>query len=393
MNISRRGFVSGCGVAFGSLRFRTDLDAWIQAPTGTATTRRARPSAEEYDKLIKLASNENSYGPSESVMKAMVDGLKYAGRYGAPDGGLVEAIASHHGVKSENILIGAGSSEILDVVSTTFLEGGRKVIGVEPSYSSVYQHATAVKGDAIKLPLETGYRQNMERIIAAAKTHYREVGFVYICNPNNPTGVTVTRTEIQQLLDGLPPDVPVLIDEAYHHFVDDPAYATSVPHVLAGRPVIVTRTFSKIAALAGMRLGYGIAPKELIDRMRPQGIGSINVAVRLAGVAALQDTETITKVRTAVIATRRKVSADLMAYGYSVIPSQANFFMVDIGRDVLPVIQEFRTRGVLVGRPFPPMTQHLRVSIGTDPEMARFLEVFKEVFPDGKTTAGSGRPQ
>lgn len=390
MNISRRGFVSGCGAAFGALGLRTDLGAWSQAP---AITRRVRPSVEEYDRFIKLASNENSYGPSESVMKAMVDGLKYAGRYGAPDGGLLEAIASHHGVKTDNILIGAGSSEILDVVGTTFLEGGRKVIGVEPSYSSVYQHATTVKGDAIKLPLDAGYRQNMERIIAAAKTHYRDVGFVYICNPNNPTGVTVSKNEIQQLLDGLPPDVPVLIDEAYHHFVDDPAYATSVPHVLAGRPVIVARTFSKIAALAGMRLGYGIAPKELIDRMRPQGIGSINVAVRLAAVAALQDTEAIARVRTAVIETRRKVSADLLAHGYSVIPSQANFFMVDIGRDVQPVIQEFRTRGVLVGRPFPPMTQHLRVSIGTDPEMARFVEVFKDVFPDRQTTAGSGRPQ
>jgi histidinol-phosphate/aromatic aminotransferase/cobyric acid decarboxylase-like protein len=193
--------------------------------------------------------------------------------------------------------------------------------------------------------------------------------------------------------DAVPPDIPVLIDEAYHHFVDDPAYATSVPHVLAGRPVIVTRTFSKIAALAGMRLGYGIAPKEMIDRMRPQGIGSINVAVRRAGVAALQDTETVTKVRTAVIATRRKISGDLMAHGYAVIASQANFFMVDIGRDVQPVIQEFRTRGVLVGRPFPPMTQHLRVSIGTDPEMGRFLEAFKDIFPERKTTAGSGRPQ
>ena len=96
---------------------------------------------------------------------------------------------------------------------------------------------------------------------------------VYLCNPNNPTGIIVTKQEVKQLLDGIPKDMPVLIDEAYHHFVDDPNYATSVPYVLEGRPVIIARTFSKIAALAGMRLGYAIATPEIIQKMRPYSIG------------------------------------------------------------------------------------------------------------------------
>ena len=158
---------------------------------------------------------------------------------------------------------------MLDVVGTAFLPAGKKVLGVTPSYGSVYQHATSIKSEAITLPLDKDYRQNIPALIKAANTNAAQLGFVYICNPNNPTGVIVTSKEIKQLLDGIPKDMPVLIDEAYHHFVDSPEYATSVPYVLEGRPVIIARTFSKIAALAGMRLGYAIASKELVDKMRP----------------------------------------------------------------------------------------------------------------------------
>jgi len=226
-------------------------------------------------------------------------------------------------------------------------------------------------------------------MIRATRTHYRDVGFVYMCNPNNPTGVIVSKQEIQQLLDGIPEDMPVLIDEAYHHFVDDPRYATSVPYVFEGRPVIIARTFSKIAALAGMRLGYAVAPKELIDRMRPYSMGSINAIVKWGGVAALKDTDSQATVKKVTIALRKKTAAELEGLGYSVIPSEANFFMVNIRRQVQPVIDEFRKHGVLVGRPFPPMLEHLRVSVGTADEMSRFMTAFKDIFAASKTsTAG-----
>src|SRR5213076_162640 len=133
------------------------------------------------------------------------------------------------------------------VPPTPFLPAGKKVLGVEPSYGSVYQHATSIKTTAIKLPLGKDYRQNIPALIKAAKDHASEIGLVYLCNPNNPTGLIVTKDEVKQLLDGLPSGMTVLIDEAYHHFVDDPNYATSVPYVIEGRPVIIARTFSKIA--------------------------------------------------------------------------------------------------------------------------------------------------
>jgi histidinol-phosphate aminotransferase len=214
---------------------------------------------------------------------------------------------------------------------------------------------------------------------------------VYLCNPNNPTGIIVTRQEVKQLLDGIPKDMPVLIDEAYHHFVDDPNYATSVPYVLEGRPVIIARTFSKIAALAGMRLGYAIASPELVQRMRPFSMGSINALVKHGGAAALKDTAAQAEVKKRTIDLRKKTAAELEAHGYRTIPSETNFFMVHLGgRQVQPVIEEFREKKVLVGRPFPPMTDHMRVSVGTADEMARFVTAFKEIFPaKGRaTTAG-----
>jgi histidinol-phosphate/aromatic aminotransferase/cobyric acid decarboxylase-like protein len=245
----------------------------------------------------------------------------------------------------------------------------------------VYQHATSIKTEAIKLPLNKDYTQNIPAMIKAANARQSEIGLVYLCNPNNPTGIVVTKDEVKELLDGLPKGMPVLIDEAYHHFVDDPRYATSVPYVIEGRPVIIARTFSKIAALAGMRLGYAVAPAEMIQKMRPYSMGSINALVKWGGVASLKDTAAQADVKKKVIDLRKKTTAELAAYGYQSLPSETNFFMVEIGREIQPVIQEFAAKKVAVGRPFPPMTKHMRVSIGTAEEMARFMTAFKEIFP------------
>jgi histidinol-phosphate aminotransferase len=390
--VSRRSFFGGVAAAIGYLGIGTEIDLFAQNRTQGAmpAAGRARVSMSEYDTMAHLSSNENCWGPPESVMKAMNNAWKYSNRYGYPDGDIVQEIAKHHGVKTENILLTAGSGEVLDVVGTTFLPAGKKVLGVTPSYGSVYQHATSIKSEAITLPLDKDYRQNIPALIKAANTNAAQLGFVYLCNPNNPTGLIVTSKEVKQLLDGIPAGMPVLIDEAYHHFVDNPEYATSVPYVLEGRPVIIARTFSKIAALAGMRLGYAIASKELIAKMRPYSMGSINALVKHGGAAALKDTAAQASVKKMVLDSRRKVTAELNAYGYETIPSDTNFFMVHIGREIQPVIAEFLAKKVQVGRPFPPMTTHMRVSIGTDDEMARFMTAFKEIFPQKTRNTAAG---
>lgn len=379
--LSRRGFVSGLAAGLTWLGVRPPLELLAQgtaqgaAPGGS----RAPRTPEEYDGFAKLANNENPWGPPDSVLEAMTKAFKYANRYGYPDGDITEAIARHHGVTTENVLLGAGSGEILEVVGHTFLRDGKKVVGVEPSYTQVYQHATSIRADAIRIPLLPDYRQDIPAVVRATRTYYRDVGFVYLCNPNNPTGRVVTRDEVRQLLEGIPEDMPVLVDEAYHHFVEDPAYATAIPYVKHGRPVIVARTFSKISGLAGMRLGYAVAPREIIQMMRPFSTGSINAVVKWGGVAALNDTAAQAKVRAMTLELRKQTVGALESQGFAVIPSETNFFMVNIRRPVQPVIEEFRKKGVLVGRPFPPMLEHLRVSVGTAEEMRRFMTAFKEI--------------
>jgi len=389
-DVSRRSFFGGLAAALGYLGLGPSTDLFAQNRPGAAGNAVPRMrGGDDYDAIAHLSSNENCWGPPESVMKAMNNAWKYSNRYGYPDANIVGEIAKHHGVKPENILLGAGSGEILDVVGTTYLLNGKKVLGVEPSYSSVYQHATSIKTTAIKLPLGKDYRQDMPAMIKAANARASEIGLVYLCNPNNPTGIVVSKQEVKQLLDGIPKDMPVLIDEAYHHFVDDPSYATSVPYVIEGRPVIIARTFSKIAALAGMRLGYAVASAEIVQKMRPYSMGSINALVKHGGAASLKDTAAQADVKNTVMALRKKSTSELNGRGYETLPSETNFFMVSIGREVVPVIEEFRKKGVAVGRPFPPMTTHMRVSIGTADEMARFMTAFKEIFPaKSKTTAG-----
>ncbi len=385
--VSRRRFFGGVAATVGAigLTSSSDLFAQAQAPAGTAataTTQRFAGSDAEYDKMIKLASNENNWGPPESVMKAMNGAFKYANRYGYPDGNVVEEIAAHHGLKPENVLLSAGSGEILDVVGTTFLQGGKKVVGADPSYGSVYQHATSIKADAIKVPLRKDYSADIPAMIKAARDNASQVGFFYLCNPNNPTAVIVPADEVKQVVEGVPAGMPILIDEAYHHFVDDPRYTSSVDYIKQGKPVIVARTFSKIAALAAMRIGYALASPEIIRQMRPYAMNSVNALAKWGAVASLKDTAGQAEIKKRVIDIRNKTQRALEAYGYPTIPSQANFFMVSLeGRTVQPVISEFRNKGILVGRPFPPMVNHLRVSVGTADDMDKFVAAFKEIFP------------
>jgi histidinol-phosphate aminotransferase len=388
LKFSRRGFVGGVATALGYLTLDPKSQLWARSvlPAGASL---AKPASDDYDTLAKIANNENPYGPSEAVMKAMTQSFKYANRYGYPDGGITEAIAKHHGVKVENIMLGSGSGEILDVACNTYLRGGRKILSSEPSYDVIFQHVTAYKAESIKVPSLPDFRQDIPGLISAARAYGRDIGFVYICSPNNPTGRIVTKQEMKQLLDGIPEDMPVLIDEAYFHFVEDPDYETSIPHVFEGRPVMVTRTFSKIAALAGMRLGYAVAPAEMIKDMRPYTTGTINAIVKWGGVAALTDTETQAKVKRVTLELRKKTTSELQALGYTVVPSEANFFLVHVRRPVPPVIDEFKKRGVLVGRPFPPFMEHLRVSVGTADEMSRFITAFKDIVPAARTAKAS----
>lgn len=386
-SVSRRGFMGGVAAAIGTMGLVPTRDLWALGLT-PHTPLQGRTGVDDYDGFAKLANNENPYGPSDVVLESMTKAFKYANRYGYPDGDLVQKIADHHGVKTDHVMIGAGSGEILEVCCSALLPAGRVIVGSDPSYAILYQNAANLKAETLKVPLLADHRQDIGTLVRTTKRHHRDVGFVYLCNPNNPTGRIVTKTEVRALLDGIPDDVPVLIDEAYHHFVEDPAYGTSIPYVMEGRPVIVARTFSKIAGLAGMRLGYAIATPDMLSVLRPWSTGSVNACVRWGGVAALADRDGEARVRKVTLDLRKKVTSELERLGYDCIPSETNFFMVNLRRPMQPVQQEFRKKGVLVGRPFPPMDQHLRVSVGTPDEMDRFLGAFREIMSARAASGG-----
>src|SRR5262245_64188758 len=171
LSLSRRRFFGGAAAFMATLGLRPSAaDLFAQGQTA-----QFRGSDADYDAFAKLASNENNFGPPESVMKAMNSAWKYANRYGYPDANIVQVIADHHGVKPENILLTAGSSEVLQVVGTTFLLGGKKVVGADPTYATVFQHATTIKADGIKIPLMKDYRQDIGATIEATNKNAKDV--------------------------------------------------------------------------------------------------------------------------------------------------------------------------------------------------------------------------
>jgi histidinol-phosphate aminotransferase len=389
MAVSRRGFVGSIAAALGYVSVGPDVDLFAQQGRGG---RGPRPAV-DLSKVAKINNNENPYGVPPIVRTAMEDpkAWEWANRYGAPDGGLNQAIQELHGVKADNIILGCGSGELLSSITIALLIDNprKKVLGVNPTYNDPYSKASQIGRETIRVPLNKDYTQNIPAIIDIANKRAAEIGFVYIVNPNNPTGIIVPKDQIKQLLDGIPKDMPVLIDEAYHHFVDTPAYESSMKYVVEGRNVIVCRTFSKIAALAAMRLGYGVGSPELIKKVRTFTTGSQSITVKFGGAASLKDTAGQAKTKALNKQVREDTIAKLKALGYEVLPSEANFFMVGLKREVNDVATEFQKRDVMVGRAFPPMTQHLRVSVGTQAEMDRFMVAFKEIMATpAKTSAG-----
>ena len=399
-HVSRRHFIGGvtAAAALGTVgitpqvaeaRVRRAADRGIRyLPGGAPMHRTLQSRVDEYDALAHLSSNENPFGPSEKALEAMTYAFKYSMRYGYPDNDVQRRIADANDVPRDHTLMGAGSGEILDVVGLTWLAHDKKVVGVEPSYGSVYSHATGIDAETLLLPLEADYRQNIERMVDVTNRNARDVGFVYLCNPNNPTGVTVTADEISYLLDNIPEDIPVLIDEAYHHFVEDPAYEESLKYVREGRRVVIARTFSKIYGMAAMRIGFAIAPPDMIQEMRPYSTGSVNALARWGAVASMEDQPAADRMLVHNKRLREQTISDLEGLGYECIPSQTNFFMVNLRQTVAPIRQAFRQRGVAVGRDFPPMLDYLRVSIGTEDEMGRFMNAFEDVMKTMSAGAG-----
>lgn len=368
--ISRRGFARTVGTAVGALALPKIAGAlpMPRLPVGAS------------EDFVQLNANENPYGPSAKAREAMTRSQQAASRY--PDGSeakLVDALAKLHGVEPENIVLGCGSSEILSIADMAFSAPDRNVVVAEPTYEAVLAYARLTRSEGVKVPLTPDFRHDLKAMAAAVT---ERTGLVYVCNPNNPTGTIVTRDELADFLPRIPKTTVVLVDEAYYHFVEDPGYASALEWLGKIPNLIVARTFSKIYGMAGMRLGYAVASKELIAQMRPRRImNNANAAVLEAALASLNDPAHVPQHKKILNDTRRWLVKELEREGQRYIPSETNFVMIHVGGDVQPIIRRFHDRQILVGRKFPSMSNWLRVSVGTPKEMEAFLTALRVIAP------------
>jgi histidinol-phosphate aminotransferase len=375
--VSRRGFARGVASALGACVVAPDLALAAARPAVSATPPpRTGPPAGP----VRIDSNENPYGPSPKALEAMSASQKIAARYpDALEDKLTQTLARLHGVLPENVLLGCGSGEILRMADMAFLGQEKKVVAAEPTFEAVLAYARVTRAEPVKVPLTPDHRHDLAGMARACD---ERTGLVYVCNPNNPTGTIVTREELRTFIDSVPKTATILVDEAYHHFVEDGRYASAFEWIKATPNLIVVRTFSKIYGLAGMRLGYAVGTREVVDAMGRHRIWSdTNASVLEAALASLDDGGHVPRNRRGINETRRRLCEELSKDGRVFIPSEANFVMIDVGSDVEPVIAALRTRDILVGRRFPSLPNWMRVSIGTPDEMRRFLAAFRAVVP------------
>jgi len=352
--------------------------------------------------VVRLSANENPYGPSPMALKAMTDAFSISCRY--PDEHadvLIAALAKLNGVDRNQILLGNGSGEILKLCAAAFtgsLEAGNnrpvellprsrggalpsfipgrgKLIVADPTFEAILNHARVNRAEVLKVPLTGSFSHDLPKMLAGANQ-----GLIYICNPNNPTASITPQKEMREFLDKVPRDTMVLVDEAYHHYAESPDYESVIPLVKNHPNLIVARTFSKIYGMAGLRCGYCVAQPEAMQRLRPHQVwDSVNIMAITAAIASLEDPDQVTNGQRLNRETKKFVTEGLSALGYASIPSQANFIMVNVKREARPIIGALAQRGVQIGRPFPALPNHLRVTIGKRPEMETFLSAFRQV--------------
>ena len=278
-------------------------------------------------------------------------------------------------MKPEQVLLGCGSTEILRVAAQAFLGRGKTLLQASPTFEAIEHYARSAGAELLSLPLTHQYEHDLQGMLERANT---ATTLVYICNPNNPTGTITPRKKIEEFIAKLPSTTFVLIDEAYHHYAGVSAmYASFLDRPVDDERVIVSRTFSKVYGLAGLRLGYGIASLETARRIRPFSTrDNVNGIVARAGMAALDDQEAVKEFVKRTTSDRQEFYNQSQGRSLKPIDSRANFVMMDTHRPAKQIIEHFRQHNILIGRRFPTMDSHIRVSLGTPPEMLEFWRVW-----------------
>src|SRR6266498_2866853 len=370
MSISRRKFAQLLGIGAATVVVRPPV-SFAKPTQSTATSSTAGGG------IVRLSANENPYGPCPKALQAITDSFGLACRY--PDehnNVLIEKLANLNNVDRSEILLGDGSGEILKLCAETFTgpQNG-KLVAADPTFEAILTNATANGAEVIKVPLTSSFAHDLPKMLAATKG-----GLIYVCNPNNPTASITPKDELRDFIAKTPRETMILVDEAYFHYADSPDYVSVIPLVKEHPNLVVSRTFSKIYGMAGLRCGYCVAQKEAVDRMRSNQMwDSVNIMALAAASASLDDTDQVPNGQRLNSETKTFVISELQRMGHKTIPSQANFIMFDCKKPVVPLIKTLKERSVHVGRLFPALPNHMRLTIGKKSEMEIFLETFREL--------------
>ena len=316
---------------------------------------------------VKLASNENPLGPSPKALQAIAAALPVIHRY--PDGGgyaLRQALARHWNVAADSLILGNGSNELLELVGRAFLLPGDEVLYARQAFV-VYDMVAQVTGATkVAVPLKD-FAHDLRAMQAAITPKTK---MIFLANPNNPTGTCVDPRALEIFVAGVPPDVVVVLDEAYYEYMPPEHRPDALQFVRTGRWLLLLRTFSKIYGLAGLRIGYGIGPAPLVSLLnRIREPFNTNSLAQVGAAAALDDADHVKASRATNEAGRAFLLQRFHAMGLAVIPSVANFLLVDVGRPGRQMTDALLRMGVIVrpveGYGFPT---HLRITIGTPKE-------------------------
>lgn len=341
---------------------------------GKPITELAREMGIPVDSIVKLASNENPLGVSPKAKKAVEAAINGVERY--PDQfDLIKAVAARSGVTHEQVVLGNGSNDVLDLVARVFLAPGRSAVFAQHAFA-VYPLATLSTGAELIVTPAKNYGHDLDAMRAAIRPDTR---IIWIANPNNPTGNFLPYPEVRAFLESVPKDVVVVLDEAYNEYLPPEERADTAAWLKDFPNLVVCRTFSKIFGLAGLRVGYALASAEVADLMnRVRQPFNVNNLALAAAVAALDDDAFIAESYELNRRGMAQIVAGLQRLGLEYIPSFCNFVTFKAG-DGAAINQKLLQQGVIV-RPIGGygLPEWLRVTIGTEPENARFLEALEK---------------
>ncbi|MEW5957356.1 MAG: histidinol-phosphate transaminase [Chloroflexota bacterium] len=334
------------------------------------------------EEVIKLASNENPFGPSPRAVAAIQQAVAGLNRYppmGDEDLRAALAQAIGRGLEPDNFFTGNGGCDVLSMLADSFLGTGDECIICRPTFPIYDITARRVGAGVVYVDLEPErFSYDVEAILAAVTGRTR---LIYVCSPNNPTGTSITAAQMETLVNHAPDHVLIVADEVYHHFATAPDFPDTLAYVQAGRHVVILHSFSKAFGLAGLRLGYAVAPVEIARYLsRARESFHLSQLVIAAGIAGLQDKAHLKSTVTQTIAGREWLFKELSGLGLPVWPSQANFILFRPPYSPVEVSERLLQRGVIVR----PMTQfylptHLRVTVGTPAENERFITALRAV--------------